>query len=119
LHAGSQAAARCNPEASSKSHHLTNAHHAHHTRLASPYLAPHCALKSLRGLPLVAVSLDRRSASTRQVATAAGAKTGDYVAVQYTGTLDDGKVFDTNRKEGRDLLEFIVGGGRVGGMLLT
>ena len=55
----------------------------------------------------------RRFASTRQVAAAAGAKKGDYVAVQYTGTLDDGTVFDTSRKEGRDPLEFIVEGGRV------
>lgn len=54
-----------------------------------------------------------RFAPTRQVATAAGAKAGDYVAVQYTGTLTDGTVFDTSRKEGRDPLEFIVGAGRV------
>jgi FKBP-type peptidyl-prolyl cis-trans isomerase len=35
--------------------------------------------------------------------------------VHYTGTLDDGSVFDTSRKEERGPLEFVVGGGRVGG----
>jgi FKBP-type peptidyl-prolyl cis-trans isomerase 2 len=41
------------------------------------------------------------------------AKPGDYVTVDYTGTLDDGTVFDTSKKEGRTPLEFIVGGGQV------
>tara|TARA_Y100000034_G_C6884445_1_gene405883 strand:- start:408 stop:839 length:432 start_codon:yes stop_codon:yes gene_type:complete len=34
-------------------------------------------------------------------------KNGDKIKVRYTGTLDDGKVFDSN--EGKDLLEFEVG----------
>jgi peptidylprolyl isomerase len=33
--------------------------------------------------------------------------------VHYTGTLDDGSVFDTSRKEGRQPLEFQIGGGLV------
>lgn len=41
------------------------------------------------------------------------AKQGDFVAVDYTGTLDDGTVFDTSRQEGRQPLEFVVGGGMV------
>jgi FKBP-type peptidyl-prolyl cis-trans isomerase len=49
----------------------------------------------------------------RAQAAAATAKTGDFVAVDYTGTLDDGTVFDSSRKEGRTPLEFVVGGGMV------
>jgi FKBP-type peptidyl-prolyl cis-trans isomerase (trigger factor) len=46
-------------------------------------------------------------------AEAARAQAGDFVAVDYTGTLDDGSVFDTSRKEGRTPLEFQIGGGMV------
>jgi peptidylprolyl isomerase len=38
-------------------------------------------------------------------------KNGDVVKIQYTGTLDDGTVFDSS--EGREPLEFKVGDGRV------
>lgn len=41
----------------------------------------------------------------------AQAKTGDTVSVHYTGTLEDGTVFDTSRE--RDPLEFTLGEGRV------
>lgn len=39
------------------------------------------------------------------------AKTGDTVRVHYTGTLDDGSVFDSS--DGRDPLEFTLGEQRV------
>ena len=39
------------------------------------------------------------------------AKQGDVVAIHYTGTLDDGTVFDSS--EGREPLEFRVGSGEV------
>ena len=41
----------------------------------------------------------------------AEAKSGDTVRVHYTGTLDDGSVFDSSK--GRDPLEFILGIGQV------
>lgn len=40
------------------------------------------------------------------------AKTGDRVKIEYTGTLDDGTVFDSNVDQG-SLLEFEVGSGQV------
>ena len=41
----------------------------------------------------------------------AKAKNGDIVKVHYTGTLDDGTVFDSS--EGRDPLEFTLGQGNI------
>jgi len=41
----------------------------------------------------------------------AAAKPGDTVAIHYTGTLEDGSVFDSS--DGRDPLEFEVGSGQI------
>ena len=38
-------------------------------------------------------------------------KSGDTVAIHYTGTLSDGTTFDTS--DGRDPLEFVVGSGQI------
>ncbi len=38
-------------------------------------------------------------------------KKGDRVAVEYTGTLDDGEIFDTS--EGQEPLEFTIGSGEI------
>jgi len=43
---------------------------------------------------------------------AAGAKKGDKVTLEYTGTLSDGTVFDASSKHDKPL-QFEVGGGRV------
>ncbi len=39
------------------------------------------------------------------------AEQGKSVKIHYTGTLDDGTVFDTSK--GKDPLEFVIGGGKV------
>jgi FKBP-type peptidyl-prolyl cis-trans isomerase len=56
------------------------------------------------------VQFGTRPASVQANSTA---KQGDFVSVDYTGTLDNGTVFDTSRKAGRKPLEFVVGGGMV------
>jgi len=57
-----------------------------------------------------------RTAAVRCVAASAAngvAGVGDSVSVHYTGTLDDGTIFDTSRAEGRTPLEFVIGSGKV------
>lgn len=46
------------------------------------------------------------------VGKGAEAKTGDTVSVHYTGTLTDGKEFDSSKKHGKPF-DFPLGGGRV------
>ena len=44
---------------------------------------------------------------------AAQAKNGDIVQVDYTGTLEDGTVFDTSTSVGREPLNFTLGEGKM------
>ncbi len=48
-----------------------------------------------------------------KVGKGAAAKAGDTVSVNYTGTLTDGKVFDSSEKPGRTPFEFTLGAGQV------
>jgi FKBP-type peptidyl-prolyl cis-trans isomerase len=48
-----------------------------------------------------------------QVGTGKEAKKGDTVSVHYTGTLDNGTVFDSSKKPGRGPFDFPLGGGQV------
>lgn len=41
------------------------------------------------------------------------AQSSDTVSVHYTGTLEDGSVFDTSKAEGREPLQFVLGTGTV------
>lgn len=47
----------------------------------------------------------------RSFTICAAATTGDYVEIHYTGTLDDGSVFDSSRE--REPLNFVIGTGKV------
>ena len=48
-----------------------------------------------------------------KVGTGATAKSGEKVTVNYKGWLDNGTVFDTSKKPGREPLEFSLGAGQV------
>jgi len=84
-------------------------------RLSS--LAPFSEIK--KAFPATHRSLPSVSTAAVAAATVAAAGedgvagAGDYVEVQYIGTLDDGIQFDTSRKEGREPLSFTIGEGRV------
>ncbi|MBQ7584928.1 MAG: peptidylprolyl isomerase [Desulfovibrionaceae bacterium] len=41
------------------------------------------------------------------------AKPGSKVLVHYTGTLNDGSIFDTSKQEGREPLSFVMGQGQL------
>lgn len=43
----------------------------------------------------------------------AEAQAGHRVSVHYTGTLTDGKVFDSSRNPGRSAFQFVLGKGQV------
>jgi peptidylprolyl isomerase/FKBP-type peptidyl-prolyl cis-trans isomerase FkpA len=47
------------------------------------------------------------------IGTGTVAAVGDTVTVNYTGTLDDGTVFDSSLKPGRTPFSFLLGAGQV------
>ena len=49
----------------------------------------------------------------KKVGKGAEAKAGDTVTVHYKGWLDNGTVFDTSKKPGREPFAFTLGGGQV------
>ena len=49
----------------------------------------------------------------KKVGKGAEAKAGDTVTVHYKGWLDNGNVFDTSKKPGREPFSFTLGGGQV------
>ena len=49
----------------------------------------------------------------KKVGKGAEAKSGDTVTVHYKGWLDNGTVFDTSKKPGREPFAFTLGGGQV------
>ncbi|MCL5105489.1 MAG: FKBP-type peptidyl-prolyl cis-trans isomerase [Armatimonadetes bacterium] len=49
----------------------------------------------------------------KKVGTGPAVKEGDTVTVNYTGKLDDGTVFDSSKKPGREPFSFTVGEGSV------
>ena len=58
-------------------------------------------------------TMDGLQVTDTTVGTGTVAQVGDYVTVNYTGTLDDGTVFDSSLKPGRTPFGFLLGAGQV------
>ncbi len=58
-------------------------------------------------------TMDGLQITDTTVGTGTAAAVGDYVTVNYTGTLDNGTVFDSSLKPGRTPFGFLLGAGQV------
>jgi FKBP-type peptidyl-prolyl cis-trans isomerase len=58
-------------------------------------------------------NMDNLKITDVTVGTGAVAQNGDTVTVNYTGTFDDGTVFDSSLKPGRTPFQFVLGAGLV------
>lgn len=59
------------------------------------------------------ITMDGLKITDTTVGTGAIAQNGDTVTVNYTGTFDDGKVFDSSLNPGRTPFSFVLGAGQV------
>jgi FKBP-type peptidyl-prolyl cis-trans isomerase len=60
--------------------------------------------------PKVKISIEAKPPDCREED---GAKSGDSLVVHYTGALENGQIFDTSKREGREPFEITLGEGRV------
>ena len=58
-------------------------------------------------------TMDGLQMTDTTVGTGTVAQVGDYVTVNYTGTLDNGTIFDSSLKPGRTPFGFLLGAGQV------
>ena len=62
---------------------------------------------------ILAVALLACALSASSCSSPIQAKVGDTVSVLYTGTLDDGEIFDSSELHGGEPLEFTIGAGQM------
>jgi len=64
-------------------------------------------------MPLLAFQGGKLQITDQKVGTGETAKTGDYLTMDYTGTLMNGKKFDSSKDPGRTPFTFTLGAGEV------
>jgi len=64
-------------------------------------------------LPLLTFQGGKLQITDQKIGTGPAAKAGDYLTMDYTGTLMNGKKFDSSKDPGRTPFTFTLGGGEV------